>query len=157
MTLPWNSLSTSPSGLGFLSCFCVTCHLFCRSRTSSFLGFGCDSTPAASLIRCTSALLQLAMGSSASQRWTSRMDNIFKWDGVAGCSARSEAVGCSALSELLRRGSSRLFSSARAAWRNRGHEAMHGTVREFARLKTWALQWDQRRIITLPESWITLA
>ena len=30
------------------------------------------------------------------------MDKIFKWDGVAGCSAlRSEVAGCSALLELL--------------------------------------------------------
>ena len=30
------------------------------------------------------------------------MDNIFKWDGVAGCSAlRSEVAGCSALPTLL--------------------------------------------------------
>ena len=62
------SSTTSANGLGFLSFFCATCHLLCRGRTSSCLGFGDDSTATGSLMRCISALLQLAMGSSARQR-----------------------------------------------------------------------------------------
>ena len=42
---------------------------------------------AASLIRCRSALLQLKLDSSSSQRFTSRMDASLDCAAIAGCSA----------------------------------------------------------------------
>ena len=54
----------------------------------------------ASLIRCVSALTQLAMGSLASQRCTSRMDDNCKWDELPGCPALPQLLEAAVLPVL---------------------------------------------------------